>query len=80
MVLCCYLCCYLMLVTDFVSATFAENMYMLMACLIRMHPASLLRTVFIELVNLEVLAFDVMHDERVSYFSKNAASAALMLH
>lgn len=53
---------------------------MRVACLMRMHLASLLRPVFIELVDFEMLAFDVVHDERVSYISKNAASAALMLH
>lgn len=54
---------------------------MLMACLpyenCILH---LLRSVFIELVDFKMLAFDVMHHERVSYFSKNAASAALVLH
>lgn len=53
---------------------------MLVACLMRLHLVCLLRPVFIELVDFEMFAFDVMHHERVSYFSKNAASAALMLH
>lgn len=49
--------------TDAVSATFAENMYVLMACLNRMHFPPLLGPVFIELVDFEMLAFDVVHDK-----------------
>lgn len=61
-----------------VSVPPANNM--LMACPRRMHLALLSGPIFIELVDLKMLALDVVHDKQVSYFSKNAASAALLLH
>lgn len=44
-----------------------------------MRLAFLLRSIFIVFVDLIMLALDVVHNEQVSHFSKNAAPAALLL-
>lgn len=81
MAFCWCLWCYQMPDTDSCSCRPLAN-NMLMACpwkLYLVSLSSLSRPILIEYIDLIMLALDVVHDEQVAYFGKNAAPAALLL-